>query len=175
MNPMNPMNMNVMNTPPIPIIPPNMPLDKVEIINYLMNQNMTLQNQIQMNINLIQKIIQKEMTNIMKNDINLNNSEITYPYFFEYLGPKINIMFHTSSNYKYSLSVPCSVPISKLLSAFITFHGFSEDLIDKEIKFLYNGIKINKDEKRTVAEFFLRGGYIITVFDITNYFRKFVK
>ena len=46
MNSMNPMNMNVMNTPPIPIIPPNMPPDKLEIINHLMNQNIMLQNQI---------------------------------------------------------------------------------------------------------------------------------
>ena len=171
---MNPMNMNVMNTPPIPIIPPNMPLDKVEIINYLMNQNMTLQNQIQMNINLIQKIIQKEMTNIMKNVINLNSSLITYPSFSEYLGPKINIMFHTSSDYKYSLSVPCSVPISKLLSAFITSHCLSEDLFDKDIVFLYNGSRIKKDEKKTVAEFGLRNGCSITVCDPINCFRKFV-
>ena len=176
MNPMNNMmNNQIMNNMSFSPIPPNMPFDKLEIINHLMNQNMMLQNQIQMNNDLIQKIIQKEIINSVKNDINLNNSEITYPNFSEYSGLKIFIKFAVSTGYKFCLSVPYNVPISKLLSAFITCHHLSEDLIDTDVIFLYNAIRIKKDDQRTLAEFHLRNDSNITVVDRLNYFKKFVK
>ena len=181
MNPMNPMNNNMMmnnqimnNMMSIPSNPPNMPPDKIEIINHLMNQNLMLQNQIQMNNNLIQKIIEN-YNNVMKNDINANNSEIRYPKYFEYPGPNFFIKFCVSTGYKYNMSVPCSVPISKLMSDFITCHGLSEGLIDADVIFLLNGSRIKKDDQRTLAQFNIRDNYTITVFDSKNCFKNFVK
>ena len=128
-----------------------------------------------MNYNLIQKIIQNESANTLKNDNNLNNSEKTFPDFSEYLGPKINIEFCISNGYKYFFYVPCSVPVSKLFSVFTRCHGLDEALIDKDIIFLYNAERLKKDEQRTVADIGFKNGSQITVLDQEGYFNKFIK
>ena len=68
--------------------------------------------------------------------------------------------------------------MSKLLSAFITCHNLSEDLIDSDIFFISNANKINnikKDEQRTLAELHIKYNPQILVIDKLNYFMKFLK
>ena len=131
----------------------------IEIINHLREQNLYMQNQIEINNRLIEKLMQ----NISKKD----------DLFPGNTGPRIDIIFTASSGLRLIIATPLNIRICDLLSAYVKKLNLSENLIDKELIFLFNGGQLKKDEQKTVSEFGFKNHDWITVLDQGNILGNF--
>ena len=179
-NNINPMNNNNMISNPT----------KMEIITHLMNQNAYMQNQIEMNNQLIFKLLQDNFqipnfnnlfpnNNLnlqginnfnMQNNLNINNSNEpnTTDDFPGYFGKRINISFSSSTGLKIIMRPPENIKISELLSKFMKRLKLDENLIDDKILFLFLGYRLKKNDQRNLSELGLKELSTIIVLDSTN-------
>ena len=131
----------------------------IEIINHLREQNLYMQNQIEINNRLIEKLMQ----NISKKD----------DLFPGNTGPRIDIIFTASSGLRLIIATPLNIRICDLLSAYVKKLNLSENLIGKELIFLFNAERLKKDEQKTVSEFGFKNHSTITVLDRGNILENF--
>ena len=130
----------------------------IEIINHLREQNLYMQNQIEINNRLIEKLMQ----NISKKD----------DLFPGNTGPRIDIIFTASSGLRLIITTPLNIRICDLLSDYVKKLNLSENLIDKELIFLFNAGTLKKDEQKTVS-FGFKNHSTITVLDRGNILENF--
>ena len=164
----------------------NMPIvvNKMDIINHLMKLNVMMQNQIEQNNILIQKLmneptLNQNFNNFIQNnnpgfplnnfhqninqEFSLNNQE--EDYFPNQKKERINITCITPKGNKNNLLVPVNTTINQLLLAFMKKMKLEEDLIDKKIYFLFNAQRLKKDDKRTLSELGMKSNCRIVVID----------
>ena len=132
----------------------------IEIINHLREQNLYMQNQIEINNRLIEKLMQN--ISKKKDDLFPGNT-----------GPRIDIIFAASSGLNLIIATPLNIRICDLLSAYVKKLNLSENLIGKELIFLFNGGQLKKDEQKTVSEFGFKNHSTITVLDRGNILENF--
>ena len=153
----------------------NFGVNKMEIINHLISMNNTLQNQIEQNNLLIQKLMYEPIMprsnqnfNNFQQNINpgfpLNNQ--AEDYFPNRTGEKISIIIESNKGVKIILPTPKDATINELILAFMKEMKLDENLINQKIYFLYNAERLEKDDKRTVSELEMRHGSRITVLEI---------
>ncbi len=153
----------------------NFGVNKMEIINHLISMNNTLQNQIEQNKLLIQKLMYEPI--MPRSNQNFNNFQQNntpgFPlnnqaedYFPNRTGEKISIIIESNKGVKIILPTPKDATINELILAFMKKMKLDENLINQKIYFLYNAERLEKDDKRTVSELEMRQGSSITVFEI---------
>ena len=153
----------------------NFGVNKMEIINHLISMNNTLQNQIEQNNLLIQKLMYEPI--MPRSNQNFNNFQQNnnpgFPlnnqaedYFPNRTGEKISIIIESNKGVKIILPTPKDATINELILAFMKEMKLDENLINQKIYFLYNAERLEKDDKRTVSELEMRQGSRITVFEI---------
>ena len=153
----------------------NFGVNKMEIINHLISMNNTLQNQIEQNKLLIQKLMYEPI--MPRSNQNFNNFQQNnnpgFPlnnqaedYFPNRTGEKIDIIIETIKGVKIILPTPKDATINELILAFMKEMKLDENLINQKIYFLYNAERLEKDDKRTISVFELRQGSRIIVLEI---------
>ena len=191
---------------------------KMEIMMFLMNQNVLMQNQIKMNNIMINKLFQEtfqipsfnsafqnnnqncqginncnmQNNNSMNNNCNMqnnfnmqNNCNIQNNFnnnnsnesnftddFPGYLGKRISIFFIASTGFKIKMNPPENIKISELLSKFMKKIKLSENLIDKNLFFIFNGAILKKDDNRNISELGISNNGRITIVDLNNYLSR---
>ena len=152
----------------------NFGVNKMEIINHLISMNNTLQNQIEQNNLLIQKLMYEP--NMPRSNQNFNNFQQNnnpgFPlnnqaedYFPNRTGEIINIIMETIKGVKIILPTPKDATINELILAFMKKMKLDENLINQRVCFFYNARKLEKDDKRTVSELKMMNGSPITVLE----------
>ena len=82
---------------------------------------------------------------------------------------KINIVFATSNNTKIILYVPVNAQMKEVFKAFVMKVGLPEYTLGRDINFLYNGLFVKFNEKKTVYEMGIKFDYsTIVVLDTKN-------
>ena len=153
----------------------NFGVNKMEIINHLISMNNTLQNQIEQNKLLIQKLMYEPI--MPRSNQNFNNFQQNnnpgFPlnnqaedYFPNRTGEKIDIIIETIKGVKIILPTPKDATINELILAFMKEMKLDENLINQKIYFLYNAERLEKDDKRTISELEMRQGSRIIVLEI---------
>ena len=189
-NNMNPMNNNMISNP-----------SKMDIIMHLMNQNSYMQNQIEINNQLIFRLFQdyfqmpinnnlfhnnnqnlQAINNFnMQNNFNNNNNNfdrsspiIPRGNFLNIRSENngLNILFNASTGLKIAMDVPRNIKVSELLSRFMNKIKLDENLIDKNIFFIFNGVLLKKNDKRNISELGIKQNSIITIVDAGNLLGK---
>ena len=150
----NMMNMNQMN---------DMQNFKKDLILKLINQNSTLANLIEKNNSKIKMIVENQILD--RNDYESFNDEAYYldpskiEFFPNYKCDKISIVFEKTTGLKLTMFVPIYALVKELLMAFyiklqIVLLSKSEKIYElKDYYFVYNGLRISLDEKRTISEY----------------------
>ena len=151
----NMINMNQMN--PINDIQK----EKNDLIIKLVNQNNRLTNLIEKNNNTIKQIAENQY--LERNQS--YNDEICYldlskiDFFPNYRYNKINIIFEKTTGLTLAMLVPSNALVKELLMAFyiklqIIETNKSNKIYElKDYYFIYNGSRINLDEKRTILDY----------------------
>jgi hypothetical protein len=81
----------------------------------------------------------------------------------------MNVVFIHQTGKKIMMKCPFSMKVKELLLQYILRMGLSDSLIGKEIFFIYNGLKINEKEDKTVSQYFFQGMlHSILVVDAKN-------
>ena len=132
----------------------------IEIINHLREQNLYMQNQIEINNRLIEKLMQN--ISKKKDDLFPGNT-----------GPRIDIIFTAPNGLRLIIATPLNIRICDLLSAYVKKLNLSENLIDKELIFVFNAVRLKKDEQKTVSEFDFKNHCSIIVWDRGNILKNF--
>ena len=129
----------------------NISPDKREIINHLTNQNILMQEQIQRNNILIQKLMNEPQ-----------------PYLI--LTKGINIKFNTNSGLSIVINTRKNIQINDLLRVYMIRIGKESNLFDEDIYFLYNAKKLDKNDTREInhPDIGMHDNSNITVCDINN-------
>ena len=78
---------------------------------------------------------------------------------------KINIKFSFSAGNTVNLIVPTNMKVKDLFISFITKMGFDKDILKEEIYFLFDGLKMDINEEKTIEEKRLIDNSIILVID----------
>ena len=112
----------------------NLDPNKMEIINHLTNQNMKMQEQIQLNNFLIQKL----MNESQPSQPSQNNEEF------------IKIKFTATSGLTTVISTRKDIPMNALLRVYMIRIGLENKLFDENIIFMHNASKINKNDTREI-------------------------
>ena len=82
---------------------------------------------------------------------------------------KLNIVFATSNNTKITMYVPINVQMKEVFKAFVMKVGLPEYTLGRDINFLYNGLFVKCDEKKTVYEMGFKFDFsTIVVLDTEN-------
>ena len=148
------MNMNQMN---------DMQKEKNELIIKLINQNNTLANQIEKNNSKIKNLVENKM--IERNEYESYNDDIYFldlckiEFFPNYKCNKINIVFEKTNGLTLAMFAPINASVKELLMAFyiklqIILTNKSKTVYElKDYYFIYNGQRINLDEKRTLLDY----------------------
>ena len=151
----------------------NMNFDPVTFQNFLnmmqMNQNNMNMNpyyfiwlqMFQNNPNLIQQFNAQNQNDqniilnggVMPRPKNIRNNLNNDP-FPNYNGPRLNILFETSTGIKVNIPTPTILPVEKLLITFINKVGVSPNLLGQKIFFIVNGKNIPIHEKSSSEQFF---------------------
>ena len=109
----------------------NMNVGTIDLINHLQNQNFIMEQQIQKNKDLIEKLMSQ--INPAQNNTN------------------IFITFTTNSGAKEIVQVPKNIRINELLKTYMKKIGLENHLFDDDISFLYNAKKIDKNDTREIS------------------------
>ena len=109
----------------------NMNIGTIDLINHLQNQNFIMEQQIQKNKDLIEKLMSQ--INPAQNNTN------------------IFITFATPSGTKEIVQVPKNIQINELLKTYMKKIGLENHLFDDDITFLYNAAKIDKNDTREIS------------------------
>ena len=78
----------------------------------------------------------------------------------------INICFLISTGQKFNEQAINTLKTKDLFIKFITRLGFTKELLDKNIAFLFNGIKIDHNEEKTLREMGIGDNSIIVTMDL---------
>ena len=147
-----------------------------------MNMNPSLflayNNMIQNNNNLNQ--INNNQNNInfnnTNNQINVNggntmSSNITNSTFIPLPNnneSRTNIIFETQKGIKITIAAPNSMKIKDLLLQYVSRLGLGPAVIGDSLFFVYNGLRIDHNEEKTVGQFFYRCFGNVIVLDTKN-------
>ena len=92
------------------------------------------------------------------NNVNSNNNE-----------QKINVIFITQKGEKIAIDIPHNMKIKDLLIKYVIKMGLGPDILKNDsIYFMYNGLRIDRNENKTVDHFFLLGSPSLLVIDTNN-------
>lgn len=132
--------------------------NKMEIINHLTNQNMIMQQQIQQNNILIQKLM----------------NEIQQSQPSQNIGEFINIKFIATSGLTTVISTRKDIQINALLRVYMIRIGLENQLFNEDITFMYNAHKIDKNDTREInhPQIGMHNNSNITVLDLNNIIGK---
>jgi hypothetical protein len=83
-------------------------------------------------------------------------------------GDRVNIMFITGAGLKTVIISPINLPVKDLFKEYIKKMGQDPRVLGKYIYFLYNGLKIDINEPKTVFQFGLNASNVIMVVDTSN-------
>ena len=83
-------------------------------------------------------------------------------------GDRVNIMFITGAGLKTVIISPINLPVKELFKEYIRKMGQDPRVLGKYIYFLYNGLKIDINEPKTVFQFGLNASNVIMVVDTSN-------
>ena len=78
---------------------------------------------------------------------------------------KMNIKFQLSSGNKINMVVPETISLKTLLEEFVRKIGFDKKILNRDIYFLYNGIKMDINDIRSVIDLNINDSSIILVVD----------
>ena len=78
---------------------------------------------------------------------------------------KMNIKFQLSSGNKINMVVPETISLKTLLEEFVRKIGFDKKILNRDIYFLYNGIKMDINDIRSVIDLKINDSSIILVVD----------
>ena len=110
----------------------NMNIEPMDLINHLQNQNYIMEEQIKKNNNLIEKL---------KSQIkSAQNNNIIIIYFTA-----------SSCGLKVRVEVPKNIRINELLKTYMKKIGLENHLFDDDITFIYNAVKIDKNDTREIS------------------------
>ena len=79
--------------------------------------------------------------------------------------PKVNIVFQVTVGNKFNVIAPNSMKMKDLFINFITKLGLSTQSIGKDIFFVYNALRVDPNENRTLSEMSIIDSSIIMVID----------
>ena len=83
-------------------------------------------------------------------------------------GPNIiNVTMNASTGYKVVINASADTSIEELLKMYTRKIGLAENVIGKDIMFLYNGAQLNTKSKQSIGSFF-RNTAVITVYDLNG-------
>ena len=161
-NPMNVNNnlMNFINTNPL-------------FFQYFMNQsnfnnNMNNNNNNNNSFNFFKGDISKAKIGILpRPDANDNKAKSVF-ICPNTTGERINIMFITGAGLKTMVVAPINLPVKDLFKEYIKKMGQDPGVLGKYIYFLYNGLKIDLNEPKTVCQYGLNASNVIMVVDTSN-------
>ena len=109
----------------------NMNIGTIDLIDHLQNQNFIMEQQIQKNKDLIEKLM-SQINPAQNNTI-------------------IFITFATPSGAKEIVQVPKNIQINELLKTYMKKIGLENHLFDDDITFIYNAVKIDKNDTREIS------------------------
>ena len=79
----------------------------------------------------------------------------------------INVTMNASTGYKVVINASADTSIEELLKMYTRKIGLAENVIGKDIMFLYNGAQLNTKSKQSIGSFF-RNTAVITVYDLNG-------
>ena len=71
--------------------------------------------------------------------------------------PKFNVVFIHQTGKKTMMICPYSLKVKDLLLQYISRMGLNDYVIGKEIFFIYNGLKIDEKEEKSIGKYFFQG------------------
>ena len=85
---------------------------------------------------------------------NMNSSPDSMRMMFDMdnPAPKVNIVFLITVGNKFNVIAPNTMKVKDLFINFITKLGFSTDIIGKDVFFVYNALRVDHNENRTINE-----------------------
>ena len=78
---------------------------------------------------------------------------------------KINVKFQLSAGNKINIVVPETICLNLLLEEFVRKIGFDKRILQKDVYFLYNGLRMNIYDTRSIKSMEIHDGTIILVVD----------
>ena len=136
----NNMGMNNLNNP--------MAVQMNMMLMQFYNQMQQLNNQMQMNM-----FKYANVNNNAKATDRLPQYDQTTDPFFNYPGPKANLIFQTAKGHKITIAAPYNVPFHQVLIEYIKKCGLGPNALYDGFYFLFNGAKIQIDDKKLVQDF----------------------
>ena len=126
-------------------------------INQLMRNypNYFPQSQQISNNNGIQELVPRNMPNFSSNEALDPNQNI------------INITFKVSTGHQANMAVNGNITIEQLIKKYVQKLNLPENVIGKDIMFIYNGQQLNPSLQNDVNSIFSNGG-LISVYDVNN-------
>ena len=151
--------MNMNNFQPMMPNQLNDNLNRNEMINNLINQNSQMTNQIAINNNMLQNLLNSEMSlkENKKNNFLSLLSEINF--FPRYKGEIANIIFEDNTGIKINISAPNDAKMKDLLVIFyikLQIYRLNHQINLDEMKdyiFLFNSQKISLDEEKSILDY----------------------
>ena len=120
-------------------------------IKNIINQNMQITNQIYLNNNNIKSMINKKLEYV--------------DYFSGNNNRRINIGFDKPNSFWINIIVPIDIKVKDLLLTYAKKVEIDQNLLGRDIYFLFNGYKININEDKDLTSFGLKDGDKIIVVD----------
>ena len=124
------------------------------------NNNMFQNNNMTQNYNNNNNINLNNTNNSQANvtgGINTNIPNACYDLSQNSNDMKMNVIFIHQTGKKIMMRCPYSLKVKDLLLQYISRMGLSDSLIGKDIFFIYNGLKIDEKEEKTVSQYFFKG------------------
>ena len=84
------------------------------------------------------------------------------------MGDRSNIMFVTGAGVKTMVVAPLNLPIKDLFKEYITKMGQDPRVLGKYIYFLFNGLKMDINEPKSIIQYGLNSSSVIMVVDTSN-------
>ena len=81
------------------------------------------------------------------------------------ISEKINVKFQLSAGNKINIVVPETIALNVLLEEFVRKIGFDKRILEKDIYFLYNGLRMNLYDIRSINCMGIHDGSMILVVD----------
>ena len=82
--------------------------------------------------------------------------------------PKVNLNFQTSAGIKHKVIAPNNIQLKDLFKKYIQRLGLEENVLDKDIFFISNALRMNANETRTLHEMKIFDNHLILVMDSRN-------
>jgi len=123
----------------------------INSIKNFIKQNIQIENQIYLNNNTIKSMINKKLEYV--------------DYFPGNNNRRINIGFDKPNSLCINIIVPINIKVKDLLLTYANKMEINQNLLGKDIYFLYNGYKLNINEDKDLPSFGLKDGDKIIVVD----------